>query len=109
MTPEFNEWWDSDRLTQTNQFAEDTPAYWALEGWQACSASEQSKVALLREALIEATAALEWRWETVANRASPVHESSIDSAYQKAKAALAATAAATMTAIEVNTSSRVAA
>jgi len=31
----FNEWWDSDIVSQDNQFREDSPAYWAWEGWQA--------------------------------------------------------------------------
>lgn len=38
---EFNDWWDADRLTQTNPFREDSPAYWAWEGWQARTALEQ--------------------------------------------------------------------
>lgn len=38
---EFNEWWDADRLTQTNPFREESPAYWAWEGWQARTALEQ--------------------------------------------------------------------
>jgi hypothetical protein len=39
---EFNDWWDADRLTQTNPFREDSPAYWAWEGWQARAALEQT-------------------------------------------------------------------
>jgi len=35
---EFNDWWDADRLTQTNPFRYDSPAYWAFEGWQARAA-----------------------------------------------------------------------
>ena len=35
MTSEFNKWWDDDRLTQTNPYREDSPAFWAWEGWQA--------------------------------------------------------------------------
>jgi hypothetical protein len=38
---EFNDWWDADRLTQTNPFREDSPAYWAWEGWQARAALTQ--------------------------------------------------------------------
>jgi hypothetical protein len=38
---EFHNWWDADRLTQTNPFREDSPAYWAWEGWQARAALEQ--------------------------------------------------------------------
>jgi hypothetical protein len=43
----------------------------------------------LLEALKEATTALEWRWERIANRAEPVHETSIQEAYNKARAAIA--------------------
>ena len=31
----FNEWWNKDSLTQTNPYEEDTPVYWAWEGWAA--------------------------------------------------------------------------
>jgi hypothetical protein len=47
---EFNDWWDADRLTQTNPFREDSPAYWAWEGWQA------------RAALAEPVEPVAWRW-----------------------------------------------
>ena len=43
----------------------------------------------LLEALKEATSALEWRWERVANRAAPVHETAIQEAYNQARAAIA--------------------
>jgi len=43
----------------------------------------------LLEALQEATSALEWRWERVANRAAPVHETAIQEAYNQARAAIA--------------------
>ena len=33
--PAFDAWWDSDRLTQTNPYAEGSPVFWAWEGWQA--------------------------------------------------------------------------
>lgn len=33
MTFEFDAWWDSDLLTQTNPYREDSPIYWAWEGW----------------------------------------------------------------------------
>jgi hypothetical protein len=42
---EFNDWWDADRLTQTNPFREDSPMYWAWEGWQARAALEQPEQA----------------------------------------------------------------
>tara|TARA_R110000868_G_scaffold183870_2_gene425201 strand:- start:1102 stop:1458 length:357 start_codon:yes stop_codon:yes gene_type:complete len=31
----FNRWWNDDPLFKDNPFNEDTPAYWAWEGWQA--------------------------------------------------------------------------
>ena len=43
----------------------------------------------LLEALQQATSALEWRWERVANRAAPVHETAIQEAYNQARAAIA--------------------
>ena len=39
MTPEFNRWWDADELTQTNPYTDDTPAWWAWEGWQAAQSA----------------------------------------------------------------------
>jgi hypothetical protein len=35
----FNDWWNADRLTKTNPFREDSPAYWAWEGWTAALTS----------------------------------------------------------------------
>jgi hypothetical protein len=35
---EFDDWWDADRLTQTNPFPQDSPVYWAFEGWHARAA-----------------------------------------------------------------------
>jgi len=53
---EFNNWWDADRLTQTNPFREDSPAYWAWEGWQARAALEQPEQELVA-----------WRWKAMVN------------------------------------------
>jgi hypothetical protein len=48
---EFNEWWDADRLTQTNPFREGSPAYWAWEGWQARTAlKEPDRAQKMRDA-----------------------------------------------------------
>lgn len=38
---DFNDWWDADQLTQTNPFREDSPAYWAFEGW--CARDVETK------------------------------------------------------------------
>ena len=43
----------------------------------------------LLEALKEATTALEWHWERIANRAAPVHETAIQEAYNQARATIA--------------------
>ena len=31
----FNRWWNDDALLEDNPFNEDTPAFWAWEGWMA--------------------------------------------------------------------------
>lgn len=49
MTPEFNKWWDEDNLTQTNPYPEDTPVWWAWEGWQAGIRMQREKDALICE------------------------------------------------------------
>lgn len=33
MTPEFNEWWDGDDMTDQNPYDMGHPIYWAWEGW----------------------------------------------------------------------------
>ena len=35
MTPEFNEWWDSEDIAEENPYDLEKPIYWAWEGWQA--------------------------------------------------------------------------
>ena len=35
MTEDFNKWWDSEPLIADNLYPQDTPIYWAWEGWQA--------------------------------------------------------------------------
>lgn len=45
MTSEFNKWWDDDRLTQTNPYREDSPVFWAWEGWQAGVKAEREACA----------------------------------------------------------------
>jgi hypothetical protein len=32
---QFFEWWNDDKLTQNNPYKENSPLYWAWEGWQA--------------------------------------------------------------------------
>lgn len=43
MTPEFNGWWDSDLLSTNNPYREDSPAYWAWEGWRAGVKAEREE------------------------------------------------------------------
>jgi hypothetical protein len=35
MTKEFSDWWNDDLLSANNPYREDTPIYWAWEGWRA--------------------------------------------------------------------------
>ncbi len=51
MTPEFDNWWDEDELTQTNPYDEGTPVWWAWEGWLAATKRMQE---LLDEAYADA-------------------------------------------------------
>ncbi|MBK7424802.1 MAG: hypothetical protein IPJ48_17915 [Propionivibrio sp.] len=51
----------------------------------------RQQVTLLRDGLNDAVAALEHRWEVIANRAAPIMESVIDAAHTKGIKALAAT------------------
>ena len=51
MTPEFDNWWDEDELTQTNPYDEGSPVWWAWEGWLAATKRMQ---ALLDEAYADA-------------------------------------------------------
>lgn len=45
MNKEFNEWWDSGQHTKDNPFGWLTPAFWALEGWQAGVKAEREACA----------------------------------------------------------------
>lgn len=51
----------------------------------------REQVAMLRDTLKETVAALEHRWEVIANRSAPVMESVIDAAHTRGIKALAAT------------------
>ncbi len=35
MSEQFNDWWNGNDLTIDNPFKQDTPAFWAWEGWVA--------------------------------------------------------------------------
>jgi hypothetical protein len=45
MTEEFNQWWNSESLTDDNLYPQDSPAYWAWEGWQAAVKAEREACA----------------------------------------------------------------
>jgi len=45
MTEEFNQWWNSELLTTDNLYPQDSPAYWAWEGWQAGVKAERESCA----------------------------------------------------------------
>jgi hypothetical protein len=44
MTPEFNQWWNNDLLTEDNPFVDGTPAFWAWEGWCAAVKAERESI-----------------------------------------------------------------
>ena len=45
MSKAFNDWWNGDELSKDNLHAEDTPAYWAWEGWLAGVKAEREEIA----------------------------------------------------------------
>lgn len=49
MTEEFNQWWNSESLTDDNLYPQDSPAYWAWEGWQAAMKAEREACAKVVE------------------------------------------------------------
>jgi hypothetical protein len=49
---EFNDWWNDDDLTYHNPFKEETPAYWAWEGWVAGVKAEREACARLAQETI---------------------------------------------------------
>ena len=45
MKQEFNDWWNGDDLTKDNPFKQETPAFWAWEGWVAGVKAEREACA----------------------------------------------------------------
>lgn len=43
MTDDFNNWWNDNVFTKNNPYTNDTPAFWAWEGWHAAIAAERKK------------------------------------------------------------------
>ena len=41
MTEDFNKWWDSNYIDKGNPYEEDTPIFWAWEGWVAGAEAER--------------------------------------------------------------------
>lgn len=46
---QFNQWWDDNDFAQVNPFNNDTPAYWAWEGWIAGRKVEREACAKVAE------------------------------------------------------------
>lgn len=47
MNKDFDKWWDGDDLTyKDNPFTDDTPAYWAWEGW--CAGVNAERKAMMQ-------------------------------------------------------------
>ena len=70
MSKAFNDWWNGDEMSKDNLHAEDTPAYWAWEGWVAGVKAEREACAKVCDELAELnrqnpTDAL-WQWEECA-------------------------------------------
>lgn len=53
MTEEFNQWWNSESLTTDNLYPQDSPAYWAWEGWQAGVNAEREACARVLDKMAE--------------------------------------------------------
>jgi len=49
MTEEFNQWWNSESLATGNLYLQDSPAFWAWEGWQAAVKAEREACAKVVE------------------------------------------------------------
>jgi hypothetical protein len=45
MTDDFNKWWNDNVFTKNNPYTNDTPAFWAWEGWHAAIAAEREACA----------------------------------------------------------------
>ena len=46
MTEDFNQWWDESPVKANNPYTENTPAYWAWEGW--CAGVEAEREACIK-------------------------------------------------------------
>ena len=54
MNIDFNKWWNEDDLTtQGNPFTDNTPAYWAWEGWCAGVKAEREACAKVIDEMAE--------------------------------------------------------
>ena len=53
MSEAFNQWWNDDLLTEDNPYTQNTPAYWAWEGWCAGVKAEREACAKLCDGLAD--------------------------------------------------------
>ena len=51
MTEEFNKWWNSNTFSTDNPYGQNTPAFWAWEGWRAGVVAEREACAQVCESL----------------------------------------------------------
>ena len=49
MSKEFNEWWNDNVFVKDNPFRNDSPAFWAWEGWHAGVVAEREACAKIAE------------------------------------------------------------
>ena len=49
MTKDFNQWWDESPVKANNPYTENTPAYWAWEGWCAGVEAEREACAKIAD------------------------------------------------------------
>lgn len=68
MTPQFNEWWDSDKLMDENPYLAGTPIWWAWEGW-AASAKNKREACEASPATVGLGAEFEAELRSMINRA----------------------------------------
>lgn len=52
MKQEFNNWWNGNDLTTDNPFKQETPAFWAWEGWFAGVKAERDACVKLAQETI---------------------------------------------------------
>lgn len=51
MMSEFNDWWNDDDMLKENPYNQDTPIWWAYEGWCAAKRMEMRKAHMCKTAV----------------------------------------------------------